>query len=255
MSNRTIRGKIEDSERFEKYDDEGLKFIQYWIQVNNQRYTVRFARGKNFYFELNEEVVLYVTDEDVAIAGICPKKSFEWGNTKPIRSEVGETDRFELAVGSVLEKRKESITSYTGTAVYYSNVRKVETYTIVLPETSFRVHRSIGRHILPNREISALLDDGVAYIVQDHSTGKIYGKPRLDFIIAIVLLLAFNGVMLFAVGPDSEVIAGGFLTTMIIGNLLFGLGFLFSFSGYLSSSKSLSAFKELLAARELRREE
>lgn len=245
MSNKIIKGKIEDLERFEKYDEDGIKFIQYWIKVNNEKYTVTLAKGSNVYFENNYEVILYVNEKNIAIAGLCPKKDFKWGKTKVIDSEVHETDRFEIAEGVVVEKRKENFNvSGANTDYNNSNSKTVVTYTIVLPDKSFRVHETIGKHIKPNTDIVALTENKVAYIIKDKTNNKIYGKPRKDYIIALVLLIAFNIVMII-----KKEIFVSYTTLLVIGNLFFGIAFLFSFSGFLSASKTMKLFNQMIDNR------
>ena len=245
MSNKIIKGKIEDLERFEKYDEDGIKFIQYWIKVNNEKYTVTLARGSNVYFENNYEVILYVNEKNIAIAGLCPKKDFKWGKTKVLESEVHETDRFEIAEGLVVEKRKETF-NVSGAYTDYNNanLKTVVTYTIVLPEKSFRVHEAIGKRIKPNTEIVALTENNVAYIIKDNTNNKIYGKPRKDYIIALLLWISFNVAVLI-----KKDIFISLTTLMVIGNLFFGIAFLLSFSGFLGASKTMKLFNQMINDR------
>jgi hypothetical protein len=245
MSNKIIKGKIEDLERFEKYDEDGIKFIQYWIKVNNEKYTVTLAKGSNVYFENNYEVILYVNEKNIAIAGLCPKKDFKWGKTKVLESEVHETDRFEIAEGLVVEKRKENFNvSGANTDYNNSNLKSVVTYTIVLPEKSFRVHETIGKRIKPNTEIVALTENNVAYIIKDKTNNKIYGKPRKDYIIGLLLWISFNVVVLI-----KKDIFISLTTLMVIGNLFFGIAFLLSFSGFLGASKTMKLFNQMIDNR------
>lgn len=231
MSNKTIKGKIEDHERIEAYDDDGIKFIKYWIRVNNEKYTFSLARGVEFYLENRDEVVLHVNEKNIAIAGLCPKKGLKWGKTKDLKSAVQPTDQYEIAEGVVVEKRKEKF-NVSGAHTDYnnSNTKTVVTYTIVLPEKRFRVHEAIGKHIKPNTEIVAMTENEVAYIIRDKTNNKTYGKPRMDYLIALVLWIAFNVVVLI-----KKDIFVSFTTLMVIGNLFFGIAFLFSFSGFLSA--------------------
>lgn len=245
MPTQTIKGKIVDYERIENYDDEGIKFISYWIKVNNEKYTLTLAKGSAVYFENNDEVILYVDDNNIAIAGLCPKKGFKWGKTKAIDGLVQPTDRFEIAEGVVLEKRKEYF-NVSGAYTDYnnSNLKSVVTYTIILPEKRFRVHETLGKHIKPNTEIVALTENKVAYIIKDKTNNKIYGKPRKDFIIALILLIAFNLVMII-----KKDIFVSFTTLLVIGNLFFGIAFLLSFTGYLSASKTMRLFNQMTDSR------
>ncbi|MBP7810589.1 MAG: hypothetical protein KA163_14950 [Bacteroidia bacterium] len=242
MSNKTIKGKIEDHERIEAYDDDGNKIINYWIRVNNAKYTFSLAKGLNFYLENRDEVILYVNEKSIAVAGLCPKKGFKWGKTKVIESVVQPTDAYEIAEGVVLEKQKEKF-NVSGAHTDYnnSNTKSVVTYTIILPEKSFRVHETIGKHIKPNTEIVALTENKVAYIIKDKTNNKIYGKPRKDYIIALVLWIAFNIVVII-----KKDIFVAFTTLMVIGNLFFGIAFLISFSGFLSASKTMKLFNQMI---------
>lgn len=245
MLNKTIKGKIEDFERFETYDEDGIKLINYWIKVNNEKYTLTLARGSAVYFESNYEVILYVNEKNIAIAGLCPKKGFKWGKTKAIDGEVQPTDMFEIAEGVVVEKRKEKFNvsgAYSG--YNNANLRSVVTYTIILPEKSFRVHETIGKHVKPNTDIIALTENKVAYIIKDITNNKIYGKPRKDFIIALILWIAFNIVMII-----KKDIFVSYTTLVVIGNLFFGIAFLLSFSGFLSASKTMRLFNQMIDNR------
>lgn len=242
MSSNIIKGKIEDHERIEKYDDEGIKMIHYWIRVNKEKYTLSLAKGSHFYLENRDEVILYVDEKNVALAGLVPKKDFKWGKTKVIEHVVQPTDPFELAEGVVVEKRKETF-NVSGANTDYNNSssKSVVTYTIVLPDKTFRVHEAIGKHIKPNTEIVAMTENEVAYIIRDKTNNKLYGKPRKDYIIALVLWMAFNiGVLI------KKDIFINFTTLMVIGNLVFGISFLISFSGFWSASKTMRLFNQMV---------
>ncbi len=245
MSNKTIKGKIEDFERFETYNEEGIKVINYWIKVNNEKYTLTFAKGLDVYFENNYEVILYVDDKNIAIAVIYPKKGFKWGQTKAIDSLVQPTDGFEIAEGVVVEKRKEHY-NVSGAYTEYNNanMRSIVTYTIILPEKRFRVHETIGKYIKPNTDIVAMIENDVAYIIKDKTNNKIYGKPRQDYIIAVILWIAFNIIMI--VKKDIFV---SYTTLVVIGNLFFGIAFLFSFTGFLSATKTMKLFNQMIDDR------
>ncbi len=241
MPTKTIKGKIVDYEKIETYDEDGIKLINYWIKVNNEKYTLTLPRGSNVYFENNDEVILDVNENNIAIAGLCPKKGFKWGKTKAIDGLVLPTDRYEIAEGVVLEKRKEYF-NVSGAYTDYnnSNLKSVITYTIILPENRFRVHETIGKQIKPNTDIVALTENKVAYIIKDKTNNKIYGKPRKDFIIALILWIAFNLVMII-----KKDIFVSYTTLLVIGNLFFGIAFLLSFSGYLSVSKTMKLFNQM----------
>lgn len=245
MSNKIIKGKIEDYGRFETYDEEGIKLINYWIKVNNEKYTLTLANGSDVYFENSYEVILYVNEKNSAIAGLYPKKGFKWGKTKAIDGVVQPTDMFEIAEGLVLEKRKENF-NVSGAYTEYNNanVRSVVTYTIILPEKRFRVHETIGKHIKPNTDIVALLENDVAYIIKDKTNNKVYGKPRKDYIIGLILWIAFNVVMII-----KKDIFVSYTTLVVIGNLFFGIAFLISFSGFLSASKTMKLFNQMIDNR------
>lgn len=248
-----IKGKIQDYERSEKYDEEGYKYIRYWIRVNGEKYTLSFPDKSGIYLGNQMEVVLLCDENNVAVAGLCPKEGYRWGNTRALKKEVNETDRFELVEGQVQEKRKETFTLSRGTASnppYYSNFRYVTTYTIVLPEKNFRVRDILGKRIKPGTEIAALLQENVGFMVKDLASGKIYGKPRLDYLIALFLLIAFNTAMFIVSRNGQQGIFTSYKMVLIIGNLFFGIAFLISFSGFISSSKTLKIFKQMLAERE-----
>lgn len=242
MPNKIIKGIIEDLERYESYDDDGNKIINFWIKVNNVKYTIHLVKGLEFYMDHNLDVVLYVDDNNVAIAGLCPKKNLKWGNTRVIKGEVKETDRFELVEGTVVEKRKESQDVYVGSSATVSNWERVVTYTIVLPEKSFRVHQSIGKYVKPNTEIIALTENGVGYMIKDISNDKIYGKPKKHYLIALVLLIGFNIAMILV---DKEIFKsyGGLL---LFGNIFFGIIFFISFSSFLGSTKTFKLFNQMI---------
>ncbi|MBL0269400.1 MAG: hypothetical protein IPP99_12220 [Chitinophagaceae bacterium] len=193
----------------------------------------------------NYEVILYVNEKNIAIAGLCPKRGFKWGKTKAIDGLVQPTDKYEIAEGVVLEKRKEHFNvSGAYTDYYNSNLKSVVTYTIILPEKRFRVHETIGKHIKPNTDIVALTENKVAYIIKDKTNNKIYGKPRKDFIIALILWIALNLVMII-----KKDIFVSYTTLLVIGNLFFGIAFLLSFSGYLSVSKTMKLFNQMTDSR------
>lgn len=248
MSNRIIKGRIEGYNRLDSYDDEGFKIVNYRVKINGEEYTVGLPKNSDVYFEDQLEVVLWVDDNNKALAGLCPTKNWQWGNTSNLKSHVTEADAFELVAGTVLEKRRESFTVNKGTSsspIYNSNTKTVVNYTIVLPAKSFRVVDTIGKHIRPNTDIVALLSDGVAFVVKDNTTGKIYGKPRKDYIIALVLWVAFNGAMVYATVTNQKDIFVAYNTVLIIGNIVFGLAFLFSFSAFVSASKTMRIFKQM----------
>lgn len=249
MSNTVIKGRIQDYERSEKYDDDGFKYIGYWIKVNGEKYTLSLPGKTDIYFGSGLEVVLLVNENNVGIAGLCPKKGYRWGNTSPLKNEVNETDRFELAEGMVQEKRRESFNINKGTtsnSVYNYNLRTVITYTIVLPGKNFRVVEELGKKIKPNTDIVALLENDVAYIIKDKTNNKIYGKPRKDFIIALVLWIAFNIAMMVVAANGQKSVFTSYNQVMVIGNLVFGIAFLFSFSAFLSASKTMKIFQQMI---------
>ena len=104
MPTKTIKGKIVDYEKIETYDEDGIKLINYWIKVNNEKYTLTLPRGSNVYFENNDEVILDVNENNIAIAGLCPKKGFKWGKTKAIDGLVQPTDRYEIADSEYMKR-------------------------------------------------------------------------------------------------------------------------------------------------------
>ncbi len=250
MANSIIKGEIEDYKKSEKYDDDGNKIINYWIRVNGSSYTVNLPGNTDIYFESGLKVVLQVNEQNIAVAGICAKKGYKWGNTKALKSEIHETDRFELVEGVVIEKRKETFNRSNGaTFGYYSNTKTVITYTIVLPEKNFRVTEIIGKHIKPNTEIAAFLEQDVAYIVKDKTNNKVYGKPGKSFIIALFLWIAFIAAMFYVAATNQKEIFVSYNQVMIMGNLVFGIAFLFSFTGFISASKSQKLFNQMLNQR------
>lgn len=249
MSNTIIKGKIQDYERSERYDDDGYKFIAYWIKINGEKYTLSLPGKTDIYFDNQLDVVLLVNEQNVAVAGLCPKKGYSWGNTGALKNEVKETDRFELAEGIVQEKRRESFNinkGTTSTSAYYYNLRTVITYTIVLPGKNFRVVEDLGKKIKPNTDIVALLENDVAYIIKDKTNNKIYGKPRKDFIIGLVLWIAFIIAMLVVAANGQKSVFTSYNMVMVIGNLVFGIAFLVSFSAFLSASKTMKIFQQML---------
>ncbi len=249
MSNRIIKGSIEEHNRYDSYDDDGIKIINYWIKINGEKYTVGLRKNSDVYFEDQFEVVLLVDENNKALAGLCPKKNIKWGNTGTLKSHITDADAFELMAGRVLEKRRESFTVNKGTssfASYSTNSRTVVNYTIVLPDKRFRVAETIGKHIRPNTDIVALTSDNVAFVIKDNTANKIYGKPRMDYIIALFLWIAFNAAMVYASVTNQKAIFVSYNTVLIIGNLVFGLAFLFSFSAFLSASKTMRIFKQML---------
>jgi hypothetical protein len=248
MSYQIVKGKIQNYERSEKYDDDGNKIIHYWIIVNSQRYTVDLPGKSDIYFDNGLEVVLSVNNNQSAVGGICPKKGYKWGNTGELKGQVKSTDRFEFIEGVVQEKRKETFNVNKGTTGLSSSAisanSKVVTYTIVLPQKNFRVVDIIGKHIKPNTTIVAMLEQDVAYVVMDKTNHKIYGKPRFDFLIALFLWVAFNIALLYLVFTQQEDILVSFNRVLWIGNITFGVIFLFSFTAYWSKSKTLRIFKQ-----------
>jgi hypothetical protein len=249
MANTIIKGKIEDYNRSEGYDDEGIKIINYWIKVNGKKYTLTLPGKNNFYFESQLEVILDVNEDNVAVAGICPKKDYKWGKTRALKSEVKETDSFELAEGLVKEKRKETFNQSRGVTFNSSSTstyKTIVTYTIVLPDKNFRVVEEIGKHIKPNTEIVAILENNVAYIIKDKTNNKIYGKPGKGYIISIFLWLAFLIAMFYVSATNQKDIFVSYNQVMIIGNLVFGIIFLISFTGFLSASKTYRIFNQML---------
>lgn len=249
MANRIIKGSIEDYNRYGSYDDDGIKIINYWIKINGEKYTVSLPKNSDVYFEAQFEVVLLVDENNKAVAGLCPKKHLKWGDASTLKSHITENDAFELVAGRVIEKRRESFTVNRGTgssATYNSNSRTVVNYTIVLPDKNFRVVETIGKHIRPNTDIVALTSDNIGFVIKDNTANKIYGKPRKDYIIALFLWIAFNTAMVYAALTDQKAIFVSYNTVLIIGNLVFGLAFLFSFSAFLSASKTMRIFNQML---------
>jgi hypothetical protein len=238
-----IKGKVQDYNRTDKYDEDGYKYIAYWIRVNGQKYTLETPEKKSFYFGNQMDVILETDENNVAIAGVCPKNGYSWGKTKFIESQIKSIDRFELAKGKVIEKRREDFNLSTGTfsTAFNSTFKNVTTFTIVLPEKTFRVADIIGEKIKPNTEIVALLENDVAYIIKDLTNNKTYGKPRQDYLIAIFLLLAFNIAVFYY-----KTIFINFNTLLLVGNIFFGIAFLISFSSFLSKNKTMRDFKEML---------
>lgn len=97
---------------------------------------------------------------------------------------------------------------------------------------NFRVADVIGKHIKPNTEIIALLDNNAAYIIKDLTNNKVYGKPKSTYIIAILFLLAFNSYMYYMNITGQKDIFVSYKQVMIIGNIVFGFAFLFSFTSF-----------------------
>ncbi len=248
MANKIVKGKIEASERVEQYDDDGNKIYRYRLTVNGQIFTFTLPGESGVYFEDHVDVVLWVNENNVAVAGICARMDFSWGDTSAIKGEVKDADRFELVKGTVVEKRKEKFNLSRGTfssPSYYSQFKSVTTYTIVLPDKNFRVHETIGKQIKPNTEIVALLQNDVGYVIKDKTNDKIYGKPRTDYLIAVFLLFAFNGYMAYMAYTGQKAVFTSFNMVLTIGNITFGIAFLISFSGFLSASKTLKIFNQM----------
>jgi len=88
MPNTIIKGKIQDYERTERYDDDGIKYISYWIKINGEKYTLNLPRKTDIYFENELDVVLMINEQHVAVSGLCPKKGYSWGNTGDRKSVV-----------------------------------------------------------------------------------------------------------------------------------------------------------------------
>jgi hypothetical protein len=249
MANKIIKGKIEASERIEKYDDDGNKIYSYRLTVNREQFTFTLTDDPGVYFDEQQDLVLLVNEKNVAVAGIYPRTDYSWGDTSAISQEVKDSDRFELATGTVLEKRKEKFNLSRGTFAspsYYSQFKNVTTYTIVLPDKTFRVHETIGKQVKPGTEIAALLHNDVAYIVKDKTNDKIFGKPRTDYLIALFLWFAFNCTMAYMAFTGQKAVFTSFTMVLVIGNLTFGIAFLISFTGFLSASKTLKIFKQML---------
>ena len=97
---------------------------------------------------------------------------------------------------------------------------------------------------MKNTDIVALTENDVAYIIRDKTNNKIYGKPRKDFIIALILWITFNFVMII-----KKDIFVSYTTLVVIGNLFFGIAFLLSFSGFLNASKTMKLFNQMIDNR------
>lgn len=249
MQHTVIKGFIQDYERSEKYDDEGLQIVVYLLKVNNTNYTLTLPKKVVIYFDRGVEVALKVEKENTVVGMICPKKGYKWGKTKGLKKELIDQDYFELVEGVVIEKRKESFIvnrNTTGATTYLDNSRTVINYTIVLKDKSFRVEEAIGKKIKPDTAISALLREDVGFVVKDKTNNNIYGKPRQDYLIAILLWVAFNVYMLYMYYTGRQNVFVSFSSVMWIGNIFFGFAFLFSFTGYLSKRKSLKLFKTMV---------
>ena len=104
----------------------------------------------------------------------------------------------------------------------------------------------IGKHIKPNTEIVALLEQNVAYIIKDKTNNKVYGKPRKDFIIALFLWLAFNAAMIYALLNGKKAIFTSYNMVLVMGNLVFGIASLISVSSFISSTKTLKLFNQMV---------
>lgn len=249
MQNTVIKGYIQHYERTEKYDDNGLKIIVYLLKINNGAYTLTIPKKADIYFERGLEVILNVNEQNGITGILCPKKGYQWGEIQGLNNELAETDYFELVKGVVIEKRKESFLVNKGTSsssTYLNNTRTVTNYTIVLSDKSFRVEEAIGEKIKPATTISALLKEDIGFVVKDETNNKIYGKPRQDYLIAILLWVAFNVYMLYMFNTNRQNVFVSFSSVMWIGNLFFGIAFLFSFTGFLSKRKSLKLFETML---------
>ncbi|MCA0430509.1 MAG: hypothetical protein LCH32_08400 [Bacteroidetes bacterium] len=246
--NKTIRGEISDYERIEKYDDDGIKFYFYWIIINNIKYFITLPYNKNIYLTNKTFVVIEVDKNNNAVAGIVPLQDLHWGNTKNLKNEILDSDKFSLVSGNVIEKRKENFSiskGTTGNSSAISTNKNVTTYTIVLKDKTFRVHEDYGKHIKPNTEIVALLSNDTAFVIEDKTNNKLYGKPRKDYLIAIFLLLAFNAIMFYLIFTNKTTVMKNFNVALIIGEIFFGIAFLISFSSFLSTKKTLNVFKQM----------
>lgn len=248
MADTIVRGKIQDYNRSDVFDDDGNKLIRYQLKVNNKMFTVSLPAKTDVYFETGLDVVLLVNESNVAVAGLSPKKGFKWGNASVLKNEVKERDNFEFVQGFVIEKRRESFNVNKGTSssAYLSNSRTIVNHTIVLKEKTFRVTDLIGKEIGPNTEIAALLRNDIAYIVKDKTNNKVHGKPGNGFVLASVLLVVFNIAMIYAFLAGKQAMFTSYNRVLVIGNIVFGLAFLFSFTGYVSERKTMRVFNELL---------
>lgn len=249
MPHTVIKGFIQGYDRTEKYDDNGFKIIVYLLKINNETYTLTMPHKAAIYFDKGLELIIRVNENNVVIGILCPKKSFKWGETSGLKNEVDEQDYFELVEGEIIEKRRESFIvnrNTTGATTYLDNSRTVINYTIVLKDKTFRVVDSIGEKIKPATFVVALLKEDVGFVVKDVTNNKIYGKPRQDYLIAILLWVAFNVYMLYMFNTNRQDVFVSFSSVMWIGNMFFGIAFLFSFSGFLSKRKSLKLFKTMI---------
>ncbi len=249
MQHTVIKGNIQHYDRTEKYDDNGLKIIIYLLKTNNKTYTITIHKKADFYFESGLEVVMHVNEQNSITGILCPKKGYKWGEIQGLKNELVDADYFELVKGVVVEKRKESFLVNKGTSssiTYLNNTRTVTNYTIVLSDKSFRVEEAIGKKIKPSTTISALLKEDIGFVVKDETNNKIYGKPRQDYLIAILLWVAFNVYMIYMFSTNRQNVFVSFSSVMWVGNIFFGIAFLFSFTGYLSKRKSLKLFKNMV---------
>lgn len=246
--NKIIKGEISDYERIEKYNDDGVKYYFYWIKINKIKYFITLPNNKNIWLSNQTHVVIEVDENNNAIAGIVPLQDLNWGNIKNLKKELIDADKFTLVSGNVIEKRKENFSiskGTTGNSSVISTNKNVTTYTIVLKDKTFRVHEVYGKHIKPNTEIVALLSNDIAFVIEDKTNNKLYGKPRKDYLIAIFLLLTFNIVMFYLMFTNKTSVIKNFNVALIIGELFFGIAFLISYSGFLSSKKTLNVFKQM----------
>lgn len=240
MATTILKGKITAAEHLVKYDDEGIEYWLYTITIDKKRYTSKTP--KSLYL-VNESPILCEVENDVILAGYCPKENYSWGkNVRRLKKQITASDKYEFIEGVVIEKRKQvSSDNDLSKDALYSH-RGVG-YTIVLKDRNFHASYIFGKPIKPDMPIAVVLEQNDAVLLQIKSTGKIIGMQKPYYILLTLMLMAFNATMYYLYKANQTHLIN-FNMTLIVINIFLVLFTLLSIYTYVAGNEYKRFFKE-----------
>ncbi len=240
MATTILKGKISESDYVVKYDDEGIEYRLYTITIDKKRYTSKTP--KSLYL-VNESPILCEVENDVILAGYCPKENCSWGkNVRRLKKQITASDKYEFIEGVVIEKRKQvsSDNDFTKDAMYRN---PGVGYTVVLKDRNFHASYLFGKPIKPDMPIAVVLEQNDAVLLQIKSTGKIIGQQRPYYILLTLMLIAFNATMFYLFKTNQTHLIN-FKMTLIVINVFLVLFTLLSIATYVQGNKVKKFFKQ-----------
>ncbi len=224
-----VKGIITKCKYEKKYDADGIPYKDYFIIVDNQKYTTQIK--EQIYLEEGMTVVLDIKPNSAneVIAGYCLKEGYTWGkNPGKLKTEISRFEKYNFLEGTILEKQKSTTGSIYMNRSAMSNRGSRISYTIVLKNSDFHVSRDEGEYLQVGMNIAVVLDQKTSVIILNKDANKFLGLSKPYFIIFLLAIILFNGYMYYSKQtpfPNPKMV-------LIVVNVFLGLAVLLSLATF-----------------------